>query len=421
MTAVPHSNPAQRAPAEKGRPRPDSLAIGILLTMVVALGPVSTDLYLPSLPTIGRALGTDQPSVQLTLSGFLVAFALCQLIHGPLSDRFGRRPVLLGGLGLYLAASIGCMFAPSIEWLIAGRFLQAVGACVGPVVGRAVVRDVYGRERAAKVLAYMGAAMALAPAIGPVLGGLLQQWFGWQANFVLMALFGLAAITGVWLLLSETNQWRNPEALRPARLIGNYRSLLGDRAYLGYVAMMTSTYAGLFAFISGSSFVFIDYHGLSETAFGFCFAAAVVGYMIGTLTSGRLSSRYRLEDLATAGAMVAAVAGIIQAGLGFAGIDSIAAILVPMAGYMIGLGLVLPNAMAGAVGPFPTMAGAAAALAGFCMFGFAAIWGNLAAHINDGTPLVMTTAVGIAGVAALAAERFIVPRSAPAADPAPGP
>ncbi|MEZ5666369.1 MAG: multidrug effflux MFS transporter [Alphaproteobacteria bacterium] len=396
------------------RARPDSLPVAVLLTMIVALGPVSTDLYLPSLPAIGRVLGADQPSVQLTLSLFLVGFALCQLVHGPLSDRFGRRPVLLGGLGLYLAASVGCAFAPTIDWLVAGRFLQAVGACVGPVVGRAVVRDVYGRERAAKVLAYMGAAMALAPAVGPVLGGLMQQWFGWQANFALMALFGAAAIAGTLLLLSETNRHRNPAATSPRGLVGNYAALVRHRAYVGYVLMLTCGYAGLFAFISGSSFVFIDYHGLSETAFGFCFAAAVAGYMIGTLASGRLSGRFTLEQTARAGALIAAVCGVAAAALGFAGIDGVAAILVPMAAYMVGFGLVMPNAMAGAIGPFPQMAGAAAALGGFASFGFAAVWGNVAARLSDGTPLVMTTALGLAGLGVLAAERLVVPRGRPA-------
>jgi len=407
------------SPLEAVRPRPDSLTIGVLLTMLVALGPVSTDLYLPSLPAIGAKLSADEPSVQLTLSGFLVAFALCQLVHGPLSDRFGRRPVLLGGLLVYLLASVLCMLAPSIEWLIAGRFLQALGACVGPVVGRAVVRDVYGRERAAKVLAYMGAAMALAPAVGPVLGGVLQQVFGWEANFALMSLFGLAAVVGTFILLGETNSHRNAAALNPGRLVGNYAMLVRDRLYLGYVAMITASYAGLFAFISGSSFVFIEHFGLSETAFGFCFAAIVLGYMAGTLASGRLSGRISLERSATVGALFTAVFGIVEAGLAIAGIDSIAAVLVPMALYMVGLGFVLPNATAGAIGPFPTMAGAAAALAGFCSFGFAAVWGNVAAHLHDGTPLVMACATGLAGAATLAAERLIVRRSAPAAAPAP--
>lgn len=404
----------------RARPRPDSLTVGVLLTMLVALGPVSTDLYLPSLPAIGADLGADQPSVQLTLSGFLVAFALCQLIHGPLSDRFGRRPVLLGGLMVYLLASLLCMLAPSIEWLIAGRFLQALGACVGPVVGRAVVRDVYGRERAAKVLAYMGAAMALAPAIGPVLGGLLQQAFGWQANFALMSLFGAAAVAGTAVLLGETNTQLNPAALQPRRLLGNYRTLMRDRLYVGYVAMMTASYAGLFAFISGSSFVFIEHFELSETAFGFCFAAVVLGYMAGTLASGRLSGRITLERSATVGAVMTAVFGAAEAILAIAGVDSVAAVLVPMALYMVGLGFVLPNATAGAIGPFPAMAGAAAALAGFFSFGFAAVWGSIAAHLHTGTPLVMACATGLAGVATLAAERLIVRRSAPPAGPAPG-
>lgn len=407
------------APLARVRPRPDSLTVGVLLTMLVALGPVSTDLYLPSLPAIGRGLAADQPSVQLTLSGFLVAFAVCQLIHGPLSDRFGRRPVLLGGLAVYLVASLLCMLAPSIEWLIAGRVLQALGACVGPVVGRAVVRDVYGRERAAKVLAYMGGAMALAPAIGPVLGGLLQQALGWEANFGLMSLFGLAAVAGTFILLGETNTHRNPAALHPRRMLGNYAMLLRDRLYLGYVAMITASYAGLFAFISGSSFVFIDHLGLSETAFGFCFAAVALGYMAGTLASGRISGRVSLDRLATTGAVITAVFGAIEAGLAIAGVDGVAAVLAPMVLYMIGLGMVLPNAMAGAIGPFPAMAGAAAALAGFCSFGFAAVWGNIAARLHDGTPLVMAIAIGLGGLGTLTAERLIVRRSVRAAAPAP--
>ena len=163
----------------------------ILLTLLVAMGAISTDIYLPSLPSIAAEFSTDTASVQLTLSIFMIAFAVSQLVYGPLSDQFGRRPVLLGGMSLYLVASTGCAMADSIETLILARFLQALGACSGPVVARAIVRDVFGRERSAKVMAYMGTAMALAPVLGPIAGGFLQVWFGWQANFAVMAALGM--------------------------------------------------------------------------------------------------------------------------------------------------------------------------------------------------------------------------------------
>jgi len=233
--------------------RAESLIVSILLTAMVALGPVSTDLYLPSLPTIGAAFATDQATVQLTLSVFLVGFAFSQLACGPLSDRFGRRPVILGGLGLYLLASLACAAAPSIEILILARFMQAVGACVGPVLGRAAVRDIYGRERAARMLSYMGMVMALAPAFGPILGGFIEAWFGWRANFVLVSAVGLTVLVATAVTLPETNRWKSPDATRLGHLIGNYRSLLRHRRYVGYVLVVACTYSGIYSFNSGSS------------------------------------------------------------------------------------------------------------------------------------------------------------------------
>jgi len=170
---------------------PNGLAVTALLTALVALGPISTDLYLPSLPGLARDFGVAAADVQLTLSVFLIGLAVAQLIHGPLSDRFGRRPVLLTGLAIYVVASVACLLAPTIEVLIAVRFVQAVGACVGPVLARAIVRDVHGREGATRILAYMSAAMALAPAIGPIVGGFVEVWLGWRVNFLLLVAYGL--------------------------------------------------------------------------------------------------------------------------------------------------------------------------------------------------------------------------------------
>ncbi|MGH6960163.1 MAG: multidrug effflux MFS transporter, partial [Dongiaceae bacterium] len=293
--------------------RPDSLAVTALLTALVALGPISTDLYLPSLPGLARAFGVDMPAVQLTLSVFLVGLATAQLIYGPLSDRFGRRPVLLFGLVLYVAASIVCMLAPSIPVLIGARFAQAVGACVGPVLGRAIVRDVYGRDGAARVLAYMSAAMALAPALGPILGGFLEVWFGWRANFLALVVYGSAGMILALALLPETNRTPDVQAAHPLRILAGYRGLIGHRVYVGYVPCCAFAYSGIFAFISGSSFVLMDVVGLGPDAYGFCFAAVVVGYIIGTLLAGRLSRRLGIDRLIAAGAGISLAGGLLLA------------------------------------------------------------------------------------------------------------
>ena len=244
------------------RPAPESLVIAALLTALVALGPLSTDMYLPALPTLMRAFGAGVAPAQFTLSVFLMGFAFGQLLIGPLSDRFGRRPVLLWGMALYAVASVVCATAGDFQQLTAARLFQALGACCGPVVGRAVVRDVYGRERAARMFAYMAMAMAAAPAVAPMIGGFLTQWPGWRGIFLVLGLVGAGLALALALMLSETNPNLNPEAVRPGRLLANYRLLLGDRRYCGYVLCFAGVFSSLFAFISGSSFVLIDGLGL---------------------------------------------------------------------------------------------------------------------------------------------------------------
>ncbi len=377
--------------------RADSLTVAVLLTAVVALGPISTDLYLPSLPAIGEAFGVGAAQVQLTLSVFLAGFACSQLVYGPLADRFGRRPVMLAGLALYFVATALCMVAPNIELLIFGRFLQAIGACVGPVLGRAVVRDVYGREGAAQILSYMGMAMALAPALGPIIGGYLQVWFGWQANFMVLLAFALTIFVSVLVIMPETNRWMDPMATRPGRLLATYLGLLRHRSYLGYVMIVAFSYAGIFAFISGSSFVLITLLGLSPDQYGFCFSAIVVGFMIGTFLSGRLTRTLGLERMIQLGVLVECAGGLLGLSLYFAGIISVISIVGSMALFMVGTGLVMPNAQAGAIGPFPKTAGSASALLGFFQMTFAALVGIVIGHGSDASALPMV--LGIATVA----------------------
>lgn len=382
------------------RARPDRAPAVVLLTMLVALGPISTDLYLPSLPAIRNAFAVDAGTAQLTLSVFMAGFAVSQLAYGPVSDRFGRRPALLGGLVLYLGATLACALAGSIGALIAARFVQALGACAGPVLARAIVRDVFERQRGAEVLAYMTMAMALAPALGPMAGGYLQVAFGWRAAFAALLAFAAVLLLGVALMLPETNAHRDPVATRPGRILATYRRLAGEPVYRGYVLTLTFTFAGLFAFVSGASFTLIEGFGLSPDAFALAFAVVVVGYMIGTFLSGRLSRRLGVDRLIGAGVAANVLGGAGMLALVTAGVGGAPGIVVAQAVYMLGAGLVLPNSMAGAVGPYPRVAGSASALLGFVQMGFAGLVGVAVGQAADGSGRAMSLAVALAGVAA---------------------
>lgn len=388
--------------------RPESLALTLLLAALVAAGPLSTDMYLAALPTMKQAFGASVGDVQLTLSVFIIAFAVCQLVIGPLSDRFGRKPVLMIGLAIYGLSSIACALAWSIEALIMFRALQAIGACAGAVIGRAVVRDLYGREGTARAMSYMGTAMGVAPGIAPVIGSYLTVWFGWGASFVFLGLYGFLFLLVVWRLLAESLTTKDHHAIRPGRLAGNYLTLLRHRRYMGYALTCCLCYAGLFSFISAAPFVLIEVFGVAQQHFGYYFAMAVAGYMTGTVVSARLTGRIQPDTALAMGLVVTATAAALMAVLAWAGVDHVVAVMAPMVAYMAGLGIVMPQSQAGALTPFPRMAGTAAAFLGFFQFAFASLVGVAVGQLHDGTQLPMTTAIGIMGVAALCAYTVLV-------------
>ncbi|MDW3205578.1 MAG: multidrug effflux MFS transporter [Alphaproteobacteria bacterium] len=374
---------------------PASRAATALLVLIVAIGPISTDLYLPALPGIQAAFDTDVATVQLTLSVYMIAFAFSQLIYGPLSDRFGRRPVILFGLALYFAASIACIMAPTMEVLIGARFVQAVGGCAGQVIVRAIVRDVHGPDGSGRVLAKIAAAMGLAPLVGPILGGYLTDAFGWQACFVALSAAGGLALLGGALMLSETNRMRDPAATSPRRIARNIGSLTVDPRFISYTLCAAGSYSGLFAFISGSSFVFISVLGLEPTQFSFCFSAAVLGFIIGARTASRIADRRRAVGI---GATLNAVGGLTMLLFLLAGVESVATVLAPMVVFSIGMGIVLPHAQAGAVAPYPEKAGTASALYGTFQYAIASGVGLLVGHGFDGSALPMAWAIALSGV-----------------------
>ncbi|OFX13017.1 MAG: Bcr/CflA family drug resistance efflux transporter [Alphaproteobacteria bacterium RIFOXYD12_FULL_60_8] len=394
------------------RPQP-SFGLAVLLTSLVAFGPMSTDMYLPSLPDLTTIFQTSVARVQLSLSFFVGGFALSQLFYGPLSDRFGRRPVLLGGLTLYCLATAGCLWAASIEELIAGRFFQALGGGAGAVVGRAIVRDVWGRDGAARMFAYLSSAMALAPLMAPFLGGALHAAFGWQANFLVLVGFGLFVLVVAGVTLKESNAEPDVLALNPRRMVGNYFFLLKDRTFRGYALAAASSFGGLFAFISGSSFTLIDVLGLRPETFGFGFGVAVGGYILGAFGGGRLSHRLNVKTKVRLGVMIGLIAGCLGAGLAWSGVEGLAAVLGPICLYFVGSGLVMPNSMAGAVGPFPQMAGAASALIGFMQLSVGAVAGAAVGLLFDGTTRPMPTVIAVMAGLAFLSYWLVVARTNP--------
>lgn len=375
----------------------------LLLPPLVAFQAISTDLYLPALPAIVADLATEPARVQLTLSVFLAGFGLAQLVYGPLSDRFGRRPLLLLGTALYVGTSLACMAAETIGQLVLFRFLQGAGACCGPVLGRAVVRDVYPPADAVRILAYLSAAVALAPALGPILGGWLTMGFGWRSTFAALAAFGLVLLAGIVLLLPETNQRKDPHATRPRHLAANYLTLLRDLQYVGFVLVAALSYSGIFAFISGSSYLLIEVVGLSPAAFGLCFSAVVLGYMTGSLITGRFGARLGLRRMLVLGGLLATAAGLVGLTIAVLLPPTIVSIVAPQTAFMVAAGLLLPTAMAGAIGPHPRMTGLASGLLGFIQLAIAALVGVAVGAAYDGTAVAIMATLTLVGAATLLA------------------
>jgi DHA1 family bicyclomycin/chloramphenicol resistance-like MFS transporter len=381
---------------------PESLPVGALLTALVALGQISTSIYIPSMPSIVVDLATTPSRVNLTLSGFLLGFALCQMIFGPISDRFGRRPVLFAGLGFYLAASLLCTFAPDIRVLIAGRVLQGMAACAGPVLGRAIVRDIYGPSRTAAAMAYIGAALAVSPAVAPIIGGYLQVWFGWRAAFVFLTAVGALIFVATWLLLAETNpRDRGYESGGAPGLLNACATLLRDRRYLGYTLVVAFVFAGLMAFAAGGPFVFIELLGLSPEHYGMLSIFTVAAYLVGSLAAGRLDGRlalHRLVLLGIAGALIGGGATVALAA--FASL-SVVGVVAPMAIFTAGLGMALPTGIASAMAPFPRIAGAASALLGLIQMLVAAAASFAVGVLPHGSAVPMAAVIAAGSAAAL--------------------
>lgn len=381
--------------------RPGTLALTVLLASLTAIGPLSTDMYLPSLPEIARLMQTSPARVQLTLSSYLIGFALGQTIYGPLSDRLGRKPVLLGALALFVAASAICALATSIEMLIAARFTQALGGAGAAVVVRATVRDLYSGARAARELSVMGAITALAPITAPLIGGLLQTFAGWRFVFVTLLAFAALQFVLLWRLLPETLAARADEPFSLRFMLRSYRAFMGEGAFLAHLGLAALSYAGLFAWLSGASFVLQDLYGLSSIDFALAFTVASAGYLVGTSFAARFVTRLGIDrtiGLGTAALCLGGLAMVVSLALG---LRSSFALVLPVAVYLTGLGLVLPQTMAGALQPFPDRAGTASSLMGLIQQSMAAALGALVGVLLGDSAWPVALAIAACGAAAL--------------------
>jgi DHA1 family bicyclomycin/chloramphenicol resistance-like MFS transporter len=365
----------QDRPATAGPPatgRPGTARTALTLGAFVALGPLTVDMYLPALPTIADDLATSASTVQLTLTGTLVGLALGQLVLGPLSDALGRKRPLLAGTALHVVASLLVLVAPSIEVLGLLRFLQGVGTAAGAVIALAVVRDLFEGRAAATMLSRLFLVLGAAPVLAPTIGGELLRVTSWRGIFLLLALYGVALLAMGWFAVRETLP---PERRRSSGVAGTlrgYRTLFRDRTYVGLVLVAGLTMAGLFSYVSGSSFVFQDQFGLDEQQFGLLFGAGAVWLIAATQLNPvilRWSSPAQVLVAATVAGALAGVVLVVLAGTGTGGLWGV---VLPLWAVLFASGLALPNAPALALSRHGEAAGTAAALLGAVQFGVGA-------------------------------------------------
>jgi len=390
--------------------KPQSWGLTALLGALAGMTALAIDMSLPSLPTITSRFQASPKSVQLTLSLFMVGYAGAQLFCGPLSDRFGRRRVLLGGLAIYTLAGYACAVSSSIEMLVTARLIQGCGACVGPVLGRAVVRDHMTGPRAVQTLSYITLTMSIAPLVAPIIGGFLINQFGWPAIFAFLGSFGLLLFATTLLLFPESLKNPDPHALRFGRLVSNAGAFFSNRRSFGCALVNSFVFAGLFAFLSGSSFVLIDIYGVPVDRFGFYFALSACGLIVGAFINGRLAHRFAGERVMRGGFALLLGAAAVLLAVAWSRRGGPLLLMLPIMAYVMALALIQPNATAAAMEPLPHMAGLAASLMGAIQMGSGSLSGLAVAALYDRTPLPMSGTIAAMAVGAFLSYYWLVRR-----------
>jgi DHA1 family bicyclomycin/chloramphenicol resistance-like MFS transporter len=381
--------------------RPNTGAMTATLALMTALGPLSTDMYLPSLPDIALRLGASVSRAQLTLSIFLFGFAVGQIIYGPFADRFGRKPVLLAGFALYGIGSLACAVSPSIGWLIAARLVQALGGAGPIIIARAIVRDLYEGPRAARELSMMGAIMSITPTFAPTIGGFLHATMGWRSNFILSFLIVGALCVFVARAMPETIRRRRAEPISLGSILHAFRVVGATTYFRVQVSMLALIYAGLFAYVSASSFVLQGVYHLTPVQFGLAFGAGAAAGACGMRLGNVLVARIGVPRSVAVGLTLCAIGGVAQLGLMLAFPQQSLALIGPLMVYVAGIGVAVPTLMASLMAPFPERAGAASSLAGFVQMSSAALAGVLIGLALGSSAFPVPIAMCSMGVSAL--------------------
>jgi DHA1 family bicyclomycin/chloramphenicol resistance-like MFS transporter len=369
----------------------------LILGTLSAFGPMAIDFYLPSFPTLARVFGTDVDHVQMSLASYFAGTALGQLIYGPLADRFGRRKPLLAGLVLFTLASLACALAQSLEWLIVARFVQALGGCAGMVISRAVVRDLCDPLASAKVFSKLMLVMGVAPILAPLGGGVLLQLFGWQSIFLGLVLFSALCLVAVLLWLPETRSAQFP-AQPLSGALGRYSLLLRDRLLIGYGLTGGVAMAGMFAYISGSPFVFIDLYGVPAEHYGWLFGANAAGFILTAQLNGWLLRHHGPGYWLKRTVWIYCAATLALLAVAMARPAQLWPLLIPLFITTASLSCVLPNATACAMAGQGAHAGSASALIGSLQFTVAAGASGLVGALHDGSARPMALVIAVCGI-----------------------
>lgn len=390
----------------------------LLLTLLLGIQPITTDLYLPALPTLQQDLRASMAATQLTLSALILCFGLAQLVAGPLADRFGRRPVLLGGLALYTLASLGSALAPSIEWLVGWRAVQGVGMAAAVTCGRSIVRDLYPPQDGARVMSKALSGLGVIAMASPALGGVVVQWFDWHAALGVVTLFGVVTLAVVARRYEETVPQRDPRATQLAPLAANWVAVLQHPGFRAWTLLSGFAYGALFFLLAGSSFVYIGLLGVSKIGTGLIMLSNSFAYIVGTFWCRRLLARHGLRGAVRRGALFTFAAAITMAALALSGVHAAWAVMLPSWLFCIGHGVHQPCGQTGAIGPFPEKAGTAASLSGFWMMAVAFAVGLFLGQTGGDTVYPMTLgfatlALALCGVAWTLVQRHGEPSAAP--------
>ena len=383
-------------------------AVIIILGILTAFGPISMDMYLPSFPELVHYFKTTPSKAQLTLSAFTIAFGIGQLIYGPVSDRMGRRYVLLAGIAIYAVASVLCVLTNSIDELIIARFFQALGGAAGIVLSRAIIRDLFNKLEGARALSLMLLVPSLAALISPFVGGYILKFFGdWRLIFWVLTCFGVIAfILGV-LRLPETHPPEKRTSSSFSKILKDYISVVCHRRAAGYMICGGLSFATMFAQLSGTPFIYIELFGVAPENFGLLFSLSVFAIMGGSYLNSRLVIRFGVRRMLAVGTTIALVGGIglaISANYGAFGLFGI---VIPVIIFMTPHNMVNANATAGAMEYFPHIAGTASAMLGFIRFGTGALVGALVGYFHDGTALPMAYIIACCVIGSAAAFWFL--------------